>query len=175
VQVLVPTHPALAHVRANPPPEIVPVQVRALVQALGPAKETLRTSSICPVAAIAPQPRAPARLLVVARLPISCKIDRLLRVNFPLDLQQALDRQSEIVLLQASFRLDQEPQAGRLLEIVKITSKTSVITFLIVEIIAPIPRKIVARSSPTITLDELITDNNGRITASQDVTTCTII
>ena len=127
------------------------------------------------MAAIDPQPRAPARLLVAALLLISCKIDRQLRVNFQLDLQQALDRQWESVLLQASFRLDQEPQTGRLLAIVKIRSKTSVITFLIVEIIAPIPRKIVARSSPTITLDELIIDSNGRITASRDVTTCTII
>jgi regulator of protease activity HflC (stomatin/prohibitin superfamily) len=76
--------------------------------------------------------------------------------------------------VRASFRLDQTPQAGRLLAIVETTSKTSVITYLIVKIIAAILRKIVGRNSPTITLDELITDNNGRITASRDVTTCTI-
>jgi hypothetical protein len=127
------------------------------------------------VAASDLQPLALVRLLVVALLQISSKMDRLLRVNFLLDLKQVIDRQWEIVLSQASFRLDQALQTGRPLAIVKITSKTSVITFLIVEIIAPIPRKIVARSSPTITLDELITDNNGRITASRDVTTCTII
>jgi hypothetical protein len=115
-------------------------------------------------AAIDLQPPAPVRLPVVALLLISSKINHLLRVNFLLDLEQVTDRQGEIVLPQASYRLDQALQTDRLLAIVKIRSKTSVITFLIV-----------ARSSPTITLDELITDNNGRITASQDVTTCTII
>jgi hypothetical protein len=45
------------------------------------------------VAAIDPQLQALVRLRVVALLLISCKTDHLLRVNFPLDLQQALDRQ----------------------------------------------------------------------------------
>ena len=127
------------------------------------------------MAAIAPQPRAPARLLVAALLLISCKIDRLLRVNFPLDLQQALGRQWESVLLQASFRLDQEPQAGRLLAIVETTSRIVVTMSPTVEITNPVLAKIVAHSSPTIMLDGLIIDNNGKITVLRGGTMCTII